>query len=191
MKETSWVKDILQPSIQKIVSAMGDESLQVLTRKKLPYAGCVTRYEKNNKPSELEMQSYETDILITETFSNLSWCPRVLIETKLETITTHDAISFGQKACTHKNIHPYLRYGVLLGAFEGPVPGHLVVHGGHFDFMMVWQKSSPNTQETEQIINIIRSEIEASRQTEDLIRTRRTKDKKHVYSLQRRLEIKN
>ena len=114
MKETSWVKDILQPSIQKIVSAMGDESLQVLTRKKLPYAGCVTRYEKNNKPSELEMQSYETDILITETFSNLSWCPRVLIETKLETITTHDAISFGQKACTHKNIHPYRPLNLLM-----------------------------------------------------------------------------
>jgi len=191
MKETAWVKDILQPSIQKIISAMGDESLQVLSGKKLPYLGCVARYDDNNKPTKLELQSYETDLLITEIFSDLSWCPRVLIETKLKTVTTHDVISYAQKALTHKNVHPYLRYGVLIGDYDGPLPGSLVVHGGHFDFMMVWQKSSPNPKETEQIINIIHSEIDASRQLEELIRARRTKDKKPVYSLQRKLELKN
>lgn len=191
MKESAWLEDILQPSIQKIVSAMGDESLQVSSGRKLPYTGCVTRYDKTNKPSELEMQSYATDLLVTETFSDLSWSPRVLIETKLKTLTTHDAISYGQKASAHKNIHPYLRYGLLLGDFEGPLPGRLAVHGGHFDFMMVWQKSTPNAKEAEQIISIIRSEIEASRQVEELVRTRRTKDKKAVYSLQRRLEIRS
>lgn len=190
MKESAWVTDILQPSIQKIISALGDESLQVLSGKKLPYTGCVTRYDKTNKPHELEMQSYETDLLITETFSDLSWSPRVLIETKLKTITTHDAICYGQKALTHKNIHPYLRYGILIGDFDDSLPARLIVHGGLFDFMMVWQKSNPDARETEQIINIIRSEIEASRQLETFIRTRRTKEKKAVYSLQRKLELK-
>ncbi|GAI54911.1 unnamed protein product, partial [marine sediment metagenome] len=57
------------------------------------------------------------------------------IEGKINSVTTHGAITYSQKASTHKNVHPYLRYGILLGNRKHyPLPGRLFRHGAYFDF---------------------------------------------------------
>ncbi len=43
------------------------------------------------------------------------WKPRVVVEAKLGKVTTNDAITYSQKASTHRAVHPYLRYGIMLG----------------------------------------------------------------------------
>lgn len=49
---------------------------------------------------------YETDIPVFDRFAEGSWIPRVVIECKLKDITTHDAITYGAKAATHRAVHP-------------------------------------------------------------------------------------
>jgi hypothetical protein len=62
------------------------------------------------------------------------WVPRVVVEFKLGSVTTHDALTYLAKAATHKNVHPYLRYGIIIGGLDGPVPKRLVRHGHSFVF---------------------------------------------------------
>ncbi|GAB4286004.1 MAG: hypothetical protein Kow0081_4020 [Candidatus Dojkabacteria bacterium] len=62
------------------------------------------------------------------------------IEAKINSVTTHDAITYSQKAQTHKNVHSYLRYGILIGNRKDyALPGRLFRHGQHFDFMLSWK----------------------------------------------------
>lgn len=188
MSEKEWVKQKLQPMIADMIAGM--KGLNVLTRKRLPYTSSVMKYDKDDQP-EQEMQSYETDLLIAESFPDTSWLPRVVIETKLGSVTTHDAITYSQKAFAHKNVHPYLRYGILVGDLDGPLPWRLLAHGGHFDFITVWKGSEPAKTEKEQFDRIVLAEVEASRQLEALIRTRREKNRTRIYSLHRKLVLGN
>ena len=49
---------------------------------------------------------YETDLLVYDALDQDAWIPRVVIECKLEGVTTHDAITYSRKASTHKQVHP-------------------------------------------------------------------------------------
>ncbi len=79
------------------------------------------------------------------------------------------------KAATHKNIHPYLRYGVLIGdrGIKG-IPGRLVRHGAEFDFMATWQGMSPTDGEWSGFLQLVKKEIEASRAMQEFLATSRT-----------------
>jgi hypothetical protein len=51
---------------------------------------------------------YQTDLLISERLDDgEDWTPRVVVEFKLGSVTTHDALTYSAKAATHKNVHPY------------------------------------------------------------------------------------
>ena len=93
------------------------------------------------KPEEVK-RAYETDLLVSEKVTDQKWKPRLIIEVKIKAVTTHDAITYSQKASEHKIVHPYLRYGILVGSREHyPLPGLLFRHGVHFDFMLSWKLS--------------------------------------------------
>lgn len=79
----------------------------------------------------------QTDLSIVEHIDAERWTPRVVVEAKLGSVTTHDAITYSEKAATHRSVHPYLRYGIMLGEREHhPLPGRLYRHGAQFDFMV-------------------------------------------------------
>ncbi len=105
MRETEWVRSIIGEIRSRLTSS--NDHLQVITGGKLLYAYEVRYYQDNDKPESVFMD-YETDILVIESVGNRQK-PRVVVETKLERITTHDAITYSQKAATHKQVHPYLR----------------------------------------------------------------------------------
>ena len=149
-----------------------DARLSVFAGKKLPYANEIREYTENdtvaNDRSHLVL--YETDLLITETSDDGSWKPRVIVEAKYESITTHDAITYSQKAFTHRQVHPYLRYGILIGKRGSYLlPGRLFRHGTQFDFMLSWSDDSPTQIEMDVFLKVLLKEVKASRIMEELI----------------------
>jgi hypothetical protein len=131
---------------------------------------------------------YQTDILVRDELADDLWVPRVVIECKLGGVTTHDALTYSAKADTHKQVHPYLRYGILIGNHGGEaVPRRLFRHGACFDFMAAWKAMGPSDEEWRGLIDVLRQEIEASRQIEKLVSQNSSK-----YSLvHRRLILKS
>jgi len=63
-------------------------------------------------------------------------------------------------------------------------------HGAYFDFMLSWAGFRPTEEAWKDFREIIRSEIEYSQQSEEMIFHSRSKKKKHYTVLQRRLYLK-
>jgi len=133
---------------------------------------------------------HPTDILVVEVETS-QWKPRVVVEAKLARITTHDAITYSQKAATHKQVHPYLRYGILLGKREHyPLPGRLFRHGSHFDFMISWVAEEATPEEFSDFVNLLLDEVTASRALEEMIYSSRNPKRKRYTALHKRLILR-
>jgi len=166
--------------------------IRVETCKKLPYTYEVLEYNDNDvKDNKLNSLSYETDILIYEIVGDKIWKPRVIIEAKVDSINTHDAITYSQKSFTHKNVHPYLRYGIIIGnRGHYPLPGRLFRHGSNFDFMMSWKEHKPDIIEWNLFLDILKDEIKASFDLEEIIFNSRAKERTKYISLHKPLRLK-
>lgn len=188
MNEAEWVALIVDRIRPLLIDA--DNSFQISQSQKLPYTREITRY-CDDTPCEQKSQQYETDILISEQLNHTDWIPRLIVEAKINRVTTHDAITYSQKAAAHKTVHPYLRYGIILGHRQHfPLPGRLIRHGAHFDFMMSFAEFEPSDEEINSILNIIMDEIQASRQLEEIIYRSRKRDRKKYTILRRPLHLK-
>ena len=66
----------------------------------------------SRKPSRGQ-SAFETDLCVFEQISEDLEIPRVVLEFKTK-ITTHDILTYSAKAGKHKNIYPYLRYGLII-----------------------------------------------------------------------------
>ncbi|MAO71659.1 MAG: hypothetical protein CMD02_04010 [Flavobacteriales bacterium] len=188
MNEKEWVKTIIskmENDLRKV-----NDKLRVRDGYKLPYSSEILKYNGND-PIKPKFMKYETDILISEELGNNEWNPRVIIEAKINSITTHDAITYSKKSQTHKNVHPYLRYGILIGNRKHyPLPGRLFRHGGNFDFMISFKTFSAEKNEWDSLIKIIQSEVKASNTLEEIIFNSRSNERGHYTSLHRALNLK-
>lgn len=187
-KENEWVASFVVELARRIqVAARPGFLLKAEAFRKMPYALEVLSYVEN-EPHEKHISRYETDLLIYEQVEAV-WYPRVVIECKLGAVTTHDALTYSAKAATHKNVHPYLRYGILLGDWgKSPLPPRLVRHGAHFDFMASWQGNEASLNEWELFLSVLKSEIEASRRLQEIL-TARTRAKAKYGMLHRKLVL--
>ena len=88
--------------------------LSIYDGKKIPYSFEIISY-KENEPEETNIIKYETELIICQNLSENFWKPRIVIEGKLKSVTTHDAITCSQKVATNIKLHPFLSYGILLG----------------------------------------------------------------------------
>ncbi|MCL6495531.1 MAG: hypothetical protein K6T54_12225 [Ignavibacterium sp.] len=190
MTEKEFVKSIIA-DIEKLLR-QSDDTIRVVDGHRLSYANEVITYGKDNKPEETKSIGYETDILVYEQLDETTWKPRVVIETKIGSVTTHDAITYSQKAQTHKNVHPYLRYGILIGDREHhPLPGRLFRHGQHFDFMLSWKGLQADEKEMNRFVKIVSDEIFASKALDEIIFNSRSQDRDKFTSLHRPLKLYN
>jgi len=188
MDEQKWVETIIE-DIEKSLNPFYP-NLRVKSGSKLPYASEILTYIDENKPEQQNFIRYETDILIFEQIDESRWKPRIIIEAKINKVTTHDAITYSQKAQTHKNVHPYLRYGILIGNLKDSLPGRLFRHGKHFDFMLSWQSFKAETREWRTLIEILKSEYEASLALDEIIFNSRSRDREKFTSFHRPLILK-
>jgi hypothetical protein len=174
LSEKEWV-ELFRPRLKESLKECDDKDSRVNIEagKKLVYANEIELYEGDGH--QHHQASYATDLLIYDSRENGDWIPRVVLECKLRDVTTHDALTYSAKAATHKHVHPYLRYGILIGAFGDALPGRLIRHGAYFDFMMVWQGEEPTDAERKRLTDLLKAEIEASRKLWKLL----TKAKGH------------
>jgi hypothetical protein len=189
MNEKEWVKTIvhrMETSLHEF-----DNNLRVIDGLRLPYSNEILSYI-DNVPEKQNFIGYETDILIFEQLNEKEWKPRIIIETKINSVTTHDAITYSQKSQTHKNVHPYLRYGILIGNMENKsLPGRLFRHGQHFDFMQSWERFKPKDKEWSMLIKVLKMEYEASLTLEEIIFNSRSRNRKKYSLLHRPLRLEN
>ena len=185
MDEKTWVAVIAD----KLTAEMKTSSLIVEQGKKVPYAYEILHYDSNGKLHAKPMK-YETDLLISESLPEGNLRPIIIIEAKIEHVTTHDAITYSQKALAHKQVHPYLRYGAILGARKHySLPGRLFRHGTAFDFMQSFRDFQPTDLEWKSFIKIIWQEATNSRLLYEVIFNSRAKGRKVFTSFEKELHF--
>lgn len=175
--EREWVETLVQ-RLDKQLRQRRSKGSQIQARAhfELTYAHEILSYSFDNKGRSIpdlggHSPTYQTDILISEHRADGTWTPRVIIECKIgdSKISTHDALTYSAKAATHKHVHPYLRYGILLGAFNNSLPYRLVRHGSYFDFMVALKSERPSPQEWDALLALLKDEIKASRMLQDIL----------------------
>ena len=188
MTEKEWMEDVKERLKQE--ESFLNKKIFFSTGKRLPYSFEILNY-KDDEPGDRKYIKYETDLLVYQRIDNVKWKPRIIIEGKINSVTTHDAITYSQKTSTHKNVHPYLRYGILLGNRKHyPLPGRLFRHGAYFDFMLSWRAFKPSEEEWKNFLKIIKREIKYSEQLEEILFKSRSKNRKRYTILQKRLYLK-
>jgi hypothetical protein len=189
--EKAWV-DTLLPRLHRDLQACatGEICVGVEAGYRLAYANEISRYDwETDEAHPPHRPGYQTDLLVFDHAPDKTWwVPRVVIECKVVGVTTHDALTYSAKAATHKHVHPYLRYGILIGDYGTAVPSRLVRHGAFFDFMTIWRGPKPARVEWRELIDVLRSEIEASRTLQKVL-GRRSKGGKRFRLLHRPLVL--
>ncbi|MCY4348488.1 MAG: hypothetical protein OXC25_01385 [Thiotrichales bacterium] len=184
MTEKEWTESIAHFLRDKL-SEIPYRACSVETGRKIPYGLEARSYDDVDAPKP-NVNQYETDLVVIDYEDEQSWKPRVIVEAKKSSVTTHDAITYSQKALSHKTVHPYLRYGIMLGDRKNyPLPGRLYRHGSHFDFMISFVGDRPSKTEIDAFGRIIRAEIDTSRKLEKIIYESRQRDREHYTILQR------
>lgn len=90
----------------------------------------------------------------------------------------------------HKQVHPYLRYGILIGdRRHHPLPGRLFRHDQQFDFMQSWKSLTADSHEWSTFIHILRSEYEASLALDEIIFNSRSSNRERFTSLHKPLNL--
>jgi hypothetical protein len=184
MRENEWTAAIAE-LLRK--SEVGD-SIGIDTRARVPYARETLCYDLAFRENQESTMAFETDLLIYEKTSVIK--PRVIIEAKVDQVSTHDAITYSYKAQHHKGVTPYIRYGIMLGNRRHfPLPGRLFRHGMNFDFMISFREYLPNAEEETAFIELIQREIAYSKSTEEMIYDSRRRSRRRYFLLQKELRL--
>ena len=186
MRETEWVEFVADAVRGGIAGS--DQSLKIETQLKLPYGYEIRAYRQEREP-ESEAIEFATDFIVVENLDG-GWKPRVVVEAKVGSVTTHDAITYSQKAANHRAVFPYLRYGIMIGNRQHyPLPGRLYRHGTQFDFMISFQRYEPSPREIAAFRGVLMAEVEASQALERMIYESRRRDRDHHTLFHRRLTV--
>jgi len=117
--------------------------------------------------------AFQTDLCVFEKKSEEVLIPRVVMEFKTR-ITTHDVLTYSAKATKHKQVYPYLRYGIVASS-ETAVPGRLFTHNESLDFCASVSGLEGQTL-SEFFASLLSAEVESSRKLEAIafgsVRTR-------------------
>lgn len=185
MNEVEWVNQVAAQLSKE--PWLLDDGVAVKTGLKLAYGSEILSYPE----PEIRTISFATDLAVTEALPGGQWKPRVVVEAKLGSITTHDAITYSQKAAVHRSVHPYLRYGMMLGdRKQYPLPGRLYRHGAQFDFMISFCAEVLTNDELATFVDVLQAEVAASRTLEKIMYESRKRDRDRYVLLHRQLRVK-
>lgn len=187
IKENEWTKTICKLLPKRNLG----ENIYVDVLKKIPYAFEISSFNEEWEVGEenFDKTSFETDMVIYEK-NNGKIVPRVIVESKIGTVTTHDAITYSHKAMYHKNVIPFVRYGIMLGYRKTyPLPGRLFRHGTNFDFLFSFVDYTPSEEEISTFTDMVKKEIAYSRQIEEILSNSRSPGRKRYYMLQKEFHL--
>ena len=108
--------------------------------------------------------AFQTDLLILDRKNKT---PLVVIEVKFKSLSTHDVLVYSTKAQKHKEVYPYLRYGLIIGKLP-KLPNRFFTHNTGFDFAYALNDLN-SSSELSDFIKIVQEQIEVSRSLISLI----------------------
>ena len=120
----------------------------------------------NPKKPKRGQSAFETDLCIYEKVNNYIEIPRVVLEFK-KGLSTHDVLIYSSKASKHKEIYPYLRYGLIIGN-ENKIPGKFFTHNRALDFCVAAKTYKENELEA-MLSKLFKAEIKSSRLLESIV----------------------
>ena len=110
--------------------------------------------------------AFQTDLCIFDDVSPDASLPRVVMEFK-KSITTHDILTYSTKARRHKQVYPYLRYGLVTSS-DVAVPKRFFTHNEALDFFL-----AVGAMEAEPLKvafgRLLEEETRASRRLEEIV----------------------
>lgn len=89
--------------------------------------------------------------------------PRVVLELKTRGVHTHDLILYSAKAGRHKEVYPYLRYGLVVLGEKAKIHPKVLRHGTQFDFVCVLSQPSLDDETCSRLADIVAQELESSK----------------------------
>lgn len=120
----------------------------------------------NPKHPTRGQSAFQTDLCVFEKVSNETEIPRVVLEFK-PGLSTHDVLTYSTKARKHKQVYPYLRYGLVVGN-EETIPGRFFTHNEALDFCVA-AATYKGRRLHELFSSLLRQEVAASRRLEQII----------------------
>lgn len=193
--ERVWAKKIAMMLGDELQALEGMAAISVETECPLRYSAALTNMNpiegQDGYFSEEWIQTdceFTTDILIWEKTGDperYSWIPCVVIECKLNQVTTHDVLTYAAKADKHRSVFPYLRYGLLIGGMHW-LPARVPLHGGGFDFTAA-MCGEEKPDRFKPFLDVIASEIRASRMLYKMMTDRRNGERTRYSVLHRPL----
>lgn len=182
-KEDLWTLKICD----LLKEELDNNRYEVVCFEKIPYSVFINSYSEDN--ADIDIMKYEVDLLIKEKRGN-SVVPKLIIESKYGKITTHDVITYSNKAKAHKDLYSGLRYGLMIGnCNEKGVSPRIVNHGDNFDFMFVFREDKPNDREWKLFVDIIKRNLVISNKLENIISGKNTKDKVRYSCIEKNIEF--
>lgn len=162
MREEEFKKEIQRKLKDELID------YEILINENLVYKVIVNdkgeyRPEKPRKPKR-GYYSFQTDLMIKQNI-----LPLVVIETKIRSFSTHDVLTYSIKAQKHKEIYPYMRYGLLIGN-SNVVYNRFFTHNSGFDFALAIKDIE--TESISKLIQVINSQIESAKKLLDVIKER-------------------
>jgi len=109
--------------------------------------------------------AFQTDLCVFEALAAGLEIPRLVLEIKPK-LSTHDVLTYSAKARRHKQIYPYLRYGVIVARGKA-VPKRFFLHNEALDFCVA--AAAFNAKELPRAVErLVKREVRASRQLESI-----------------------
>jgi len=112
------------------------------------------------------LSAFQTDLCVFEKKANGVKIPRVVLEFK-GSISTHDVLTYSAKARKHKQIYPYLRYGLVMSELA-VIPGRVFTHNEALDFALAVRDFKTHRLH-EVLASTIQAEVDASRLLEKVM----------------------
>src|SRR5262245_5570498 len=109
--------------------------------------------------------AFQTNLCVFEQKSNDIGLPRVVLEFKAG-ISTHDVLTYSTKARKHKQVYPYLRYGVVVSN-EAVVPHRFFIHNEALDFFAAL-KNTKHAELGDFFSRLIKCEVRTSKRMEGI-----------------------
>lgn len=130
-------EDTLVASAHRLIASLLRGKLEVARGAALLYEIKVDntlRIQVDPRTPTRGQSAFQTDLCVFERVSAGVRIPRLVLEFK-PGVSTHDVLTYSAKARKHKQIYPYLRYG-LVASRELVVPGKFFTHNEALDFML-------------------------------------------------------
>jgi hypothetical protein len=161
-------EDQLVATAQQLIADILPKKLEVQRGEAILYRVTVDNrldITVNPKNPARGQSAFQTDLCIFERIAADVRLPRVVVEFK-PGLSTHDVLTYSTKARKHKQVYPYLRYGLVTSRSDY-VPGRFFTHNEALDFCIAAGTMS-KARLRGVLQDLLKKEIAASRMLENI-----------------------